>query len=86
MSGEILKCGKCGNDEFNKYGPYEGQLDEPGLVYIYTCTECGNQVREYNDGRVLDCHTKEEKIITLTAKPCQWKLELNKDDKIQQDT
>ncbi len=85
MSGEILKCGQCGNKEFFQFGPYDDSKYKvspitgpitPGLKMVYTCTECGNQVRQYSDGRVVDCHTKEERKSVLIANPVQWRLEL----------
>lgn len=84
MTGQTLKCGECGNAEFFQFGPYEdGQKLSPitgplekGLHMVYTCTECGNQVREFRDGRVVDCHTKDERKSKLVATPVQWKLQI----------
>lgn len=85
MSGKTLKCGKCGNTGFFKFGPYDNSEDQIspitgpipiGLHMIYTCTECGNQVREYQDGRVVDGFTKEERKSKLMAVPVQWKLQI----------
>lgn len=76
MTGETLKCGKCGNDQFTKRGE-----DHPQKAVIYTCTECGNEIWQYK-GEIVDCCTQERRKIenNLLAIPVKWTLELGKKD------
>ena len=45
----------CGNFAFLKFGPYPqpGESDT-GLRMIYTCTECGDQLRLYQGSKMVE--------------------------------
>lgn len=77
----MTRCDACGNTTFFNFGPYDDSrghreaatVDDhhPGvpLHMIYTCTKCGNQIREYADHSVIDLFTNRRRISLICAQP-----------------